>query len=373
MEHGVAHGGRLVELVRMFVRLGVTAFGGPAAHIAMMHREVVVQREWMTDQQFVDLIGATNLVPGPNSTEMTMHVGNHRAGWRGLLIAGTSFIVPAAIIVGAFAALYVEYGSTPTGMGILYGVTPVITSVVGVALFGLGKKVMTSVFPIAVALAVAGLYLAGVDELLLLFGGGVVFFGVRTATSASGSGLVLLPLLQLGGESSIEFPRLLWLFLKIGSVLYGSGYVLLAFLHGDFVESGLLTDAQLLDAVSVGQFTPGPVFTTATFVGYVLAGVPGAIVATIGIFAPAFVFVWILGKVLPRIREREWSSNLLDGVNASALGLMAGVLVQLAAEALVDPLTIGLGVTALVLLLRTSVNSAWLVITGGIIGVVVSL
>lgn len=365
--------GQLGELVRMFVRLGVTAFGGPAAHIAMMHREVVVQRGWMTDQHFVDLIGATNLVPGPNSTEMTMHVGNHRAGWRGLLTAGASFIIPAALIVGVFAALYVEYGSTPTGEGILYGVTPVITAVVGVALFGLGRKVMTSVFPVVVAIAVAGLYLGGIDELALLFGGGLVFFLVGTGISRRGSGLAMIPFLQLGGEPSIELPRLLGLFLKIGSVLYGSGYVLLAFLHGDFVESGLLTDAQLLDAVAVGQFTPGPVFTTATFVGYVLAGFPGAVVATVGIFTPAFFFVWVLGKVLPRIREREWSSNLLDGVNASALGLMGGVLVQLVGDALVDPLTIALGVVALWLLLRTSVNSAWLVVAGGVIGVVASL
>lgn len=353
----------------MFVRLGVTAFGGPAAHIAMMQREVVEQRGWMTNEHFVDLIGATNLIPGPNSTEMTMHIGHHRAGWRGLLVAGASFIIPAALMVGALAWVYVEYGSTPSGEALLYGVKPVIVAIVAIAVIRLGTSTLKSALPVVVAVAAASTYLAGLNELVVLFGGAVVVYLVRTMRSG-GQPLMLIPLAaQAIGEVSLA--RVFGTFLKIGAVLYGSGYVLLAFLRADLVDRlGVLTDQQLLDAVAVGQFTPGPVFTTATFIGYLLGGFPGAVLATVAIFAPGFVFVAILTRLLPHVRRWTWTAALLDGVNASAIGLMAGVLVELTGDAIGDPLTVALGLVAMVALWKTRLNSAWLVLAGGAIGLI---
>ncbi len=353
----------------MFVRLGVTAFGGPAAHIAMMQREVVEQRGWMTNEHFVDLIGATNLIPGPNSTEMTMHIGHHRAGWRGLLVAGASFIIPAALMVGALAWVYVEYGSTPSGEALLYGVKPVIVAIVAIAVIRLGTSTLTSALPVVVALAAASAYLVGLNEIVVLFGGAVVVYLIRTMRSG-GQPLMVIPLAaQAIGEVSLA--RVFGTFLKIGAVLYGSGYVLLAFLRADLVDRlGVLTDQQLLDAVAVGQFTPGPVFTTATFIGYLLGGFPGAVLATVAIFAPGFVFVAILTRLLPHVRRWTWTAALLDGVNASAIGLMAGVLVELTGDAISDPLTVALGLVAMVALWKTRLNSAWLVLAGGAIGLI---
>ncbi|MCI0426252.1 MAG: chromate efflux transporter, partial [Actinobacteria bacterium] len=282
----MAETGRLRELARLFGRLGLTAFGGPAAHISMMHDEVVNRRGWMDDQRFLDLVGVTNLIPGPNSTEMAMHVGNERAGARGLITAGVSFIVPAALIVAVLAWAYVEYGDTPGGEALLLGVKPVVVVIVVQALLKLGR---TAVKGWATGLAAVGAvvaYLAGVNELTILAVGGLLLLGVRTVTPAA---LFMMPLLStgvMGAEPSLL--RLFGVFLKAGAFLYGSGYVLLAFLHNDLVGGlAVLTDRQLLDAVAIGQFTPGPVFTTATFIGYVLAGVPGAVVATVGIFLPA--------------------------------------------------------------------------------------
>jgi chromate transporter len=365
---------RLVELVRMFTRLGVTAFGGPAAHIAMMHREVVDQRRWMTNDQFVDLIGATNLIPGPNSTEMTMHVGHHRAGWRGLILAGVSFIVPAAIMVAALAVAYVEYGTTPGGEALLDGIKPVVAAIVATAVAKLGSSTLRSPLPIVVAVVAAVTYLTGFNEIAILFGGAAVVFLARLGHQARRPGVnPLLMIPPLAAETvtgnGLDLGQLFTTFLKIGAVLYGSGYVLLAFLRADFVDRlGVLTDQQLLDAVAIGQFTPGPVFTTATFVGYLVAGFPGAVLATLAIFAPGFVFVAALTRVLPHVRRWTWSAALLDGVNASAIGLMAGVLVELADAALTGPLTVTLAAVSLVVLLRTPLNSAWLILAGGAIG-----
>jgi chromate transporter len=366
---------RLGELVRMFTRLGVTAFGGPAAHIAMMHREVVDQRKWMTNDQFVDLIGATNLIPGPNSTEMTMHVGHHRAGWKGLIAAGASFILPAALIVAALAVAYVEYGSTPAGEALLYGIKPVVAAIVAVAVIRLAASTLRSPLPIVVAIAAVGLYLAGFNELAVLFGGAAVVYLARTATGGASPFVLMPPIaVEVASEAAgtLDLGRLFATFLKIGAVLYGSGYVLLAFLRADFVvRLGVLTDQQLLDAVAIGQFTPGPVFTTATFIGYLLAGFPGAVLATIGIFAPGFVFVAALTRILPHVRRWAWTSALLEGVNASAIGLMAGVLVQLTGDALIDPMTIAVGIVSLGILWKTRLNSAWLIVAGGLIGLAV--
>jgi chromate transporter len=364
---------RLGQLARLFGRLGVVAFGGPAAHIAMMHDEVVTRRRWLTDGQFVDLIGVTNLIPGPNSTEMTMHVGRERAGWRGLIVAGASFILPAATIVLAFAVAYVEYGQTPSGQALLYGVKPVVLAIIGQALLKLGRTALggAGVLGWVVGGAALAAYLAGVNEIAILLVGALGALGWRTARPAHGPAALVGMLLATQADASLSLGRILLVFTKIGAVLYGSGYVLLAFLRSDLVTRlGVLTDQQLLDAVAIGQFTPGPLFTTATFIGYLLAGLPGAIVATIGIFLPAFCFVAAVGPYVERLRRRAWSAALLDGVNAAAFGLMAGVMIELAGDALVDPLTVVLALATAVALWRTALNSAWLVLAGAVVGVV---
>lgn len=366
---------RLIELARLFTRLGFTAFGGPAAHISMMHDEVVIRRNWLSEQHFLDMIGAVNLVPGPNSTEMAIHIGAVRAGWRGLLVAGFCFIMPAVLIVLAIAWGYVNYGTTPQADALLYGIKPVIIAIVLQALLRLGRTALRGPLLIAAGVAVFVLYLLGVNELLLLFGMGALVAAIKMARHTSLHATVL-PLLGAGGLAvaaqqavPVSLPQLFFVFLKIGALLYGSGYVLLAFMRSDLVvQLGWLTDQQLLDAVAIGQFTPGPVFTTATFVGYLVAGLPGAVLATVGIFLPAFVFVAALNRIVPAMRRSPWTAAALDGVNAAALGLMAGVTLQLGRAAIFDWLTALLAVAALAVLYRFKVNSAWLVMAGGIVG-----
>jgi chromate transporter len=373
--------GSVGEVVRLAFKLGFTAFGGPAAHIAMLHDEVVTRRKWINEQRFLDMLGATNLIPGPNSTEMVIHVGHVRAGYAGLLAAGVGFITPAAVIVLALAWLYVNYGATPTAEWLLYGIKPVIIAIVFQAVWRLGRKAIKGSF-----LAIGGgvvfvLYLAGFDELLLLFGVGLLMmlgqYGRQRARGGEGNISAMLP--WLGAASTVPLLQavpvtlggLFLSFLKVGAVLYGSGYVLLAFLRNDLVVNlGWLTDQQLLDAVAIGQFTPGPVFTTATFVGFVVAGWPGAILATVGIFLPSFLFVALLVPLLPRIRSSAVLGALLDGVNAAALGLMAAVTWQLGQAAVVDVLTGLLALGAAVLLFRFKINSAWLVLGGALVGLV---
>ena len=401
--------GSLGEVAGVFFRLGCTAFGGPAAHIAMMRQELVQRRKWVTDERFLDLLGATNLIPGPNSTEMAIHLGFVRAGWAGLVVAGSLFILPAMTLVLALAWGYATYGSLPQAQWLLYGIKPVIIAIVAQALYGLARTALKGPVLIATAVGVLALYVIGVNELALLFGGGLVaLLALLLLERIKGGGsppAALLPLpaavglLQTGATSgsatasgalagagpAVPFglTTLFLTFLKIGSVLYGSGYVLLAFLRGDFVERlGWLTDQQLLDAISVGQFTPGPVFTTATFVGYlvgseqgqnVAGGVVAALLATLGIFLPSFVFVALSGPLVPRLRGWRLTALLLDGVNAAALGLMAAVTLELGRAALVDPLTVVLAVVSLVVLVRWKVNSAWLVLGGGLIGLLFRL
>jgi chromate transporter len=358
----------------LFGKLGFVAFGGPAAHVAMMRSEVVEQRRWMDDQEFLDLNGATNLIPGPNSTELAIHIGRARAGWWGLLVAGACFIAPATLMVLSFAVLYQRYGSTPSGQSLLYGITPVIIAIVAQALWGLLKTAVKGPLTAIVGAGALVLYVfLGVPEIPLLFGAAILVFAVENvrqrwggATSFTPLGLLALQLPSVVGTGSIFFS-----FLKIGSVLFGSGYVLLAFLRSEFVGPGMLTEQQLLDAVAVGQVTPGPVFTTATFIGYLLEGVPGALVATVGIFLPAFVFVAITGPFIPRLRRSPVFSSLLDGVNVASLALMAGVTWELGRATVVDPLAAAMVVVALVLLVRFKVNSAWLVVGGGAIGLAV--
>jgi chromate transporter len=371
--------GELRELFLLFTKLGFVAFGGPAAHVAMMRQEVVGRRGWMGDQEFLDLNGATNLIPGPNSTELAIHIGRERAGWRGLLVAGTCFIVPATLIVLAFAIAYEAYGNTPAGQSLLYGITPVVVAVVAQALWGLSKTAVKGPLTAAVGAAVLLLYLfASVPEIPLLFGAALLVFAAENAGRWWGMAASVAPLgVPMGLLASAKAPvvggalSIFWSFLKIGSVLFGSGYVLLAFLRSEFVGPGMLTGQELLDAVAVGQVTPGPVFTTATFIGYLLGGLPGAAAATIGIFLPAFVFVALTGPFVSTLRSSPVLSGLLDGVNVASLALMAGVTLQLARETLLDPFAALIGIVSLVLLLRFDTNSAWLVIAGGAVGLAV--
>lgn len=359
------------EVAALFLRLGLTAFGGPAAHIALMHHELVRRRGWLEERRFADLIGATNLVPGPNSTELAIHLGHERAGWRGLMLAGTLFILPGALLVTGLAWVYVEHGRTPALAGLLYGVVPVMIAIIVHALLSLARTVLSTVLAAAVAAAGLAAYLLGVNELVVLFSGAAAM-ALTEAARRQRDGLQawLWPLLAAAGEGGQEELQRLFLgMLKIGAVLYGSGYVLLAFLEGEFVDRlGWLTQSELVDAIAVGQVTPGPVFTTATFVGYLVAGLPGAFLATVAIFLPSFVFVGLLTRITHRLRSSRWTAVALDGVNATALALMAGVTWRLAGTAVVDPLTAGIAVVTLVLLWRTPLNSTWYIGAGAVIG-----
>ncbi len=347
------------EVALLFLKLGVVAFGGPAVHIAMMREEVVRRRRWLSDERFLDLLGMTNLIPGPNSTEMAIHLGYLRAGWPGLVLGGAGFIVPATLIVLALAWLYVAYGARPAAAWVLYGVKPVVIAVVVQAICGLLRPAVRSAAAAALGAAVLALYLAGGNEIALLFGGGAVMMLLRAA--GRGGLRVVAPEL---------LATLFLTFLKIGAILYGSGYVLLAFLRRDVVDRlGWLTDRQLLDAIAVGQVTPGPVFTTATFVGYLVAGWAGAVLATVGIFLPSFVFVALSHPLIPRVRRSPWTGAFLDGVNVAALALMTGVAAELARSAVVDWLTGALAVGSAALLVAGRVNSTWLVAAGAAAGV----
>jgi len=367
--------GGLGTLAAVFLRLGLVSFGGPAAHIALMEDEVVRRRGWLTADEFLDLIGAANLIPGPNSTEVAIHVGHKVAGWPGLVVAGACFILPAALIVAALAAAYVAYGGLPPVAGVLYGVKPVVIAVVVQALWSLGRTSVKSATLAVVGLAAAGLVLAGVHELVVLFGAGLLLAVTRWKAGPNPAPLALLvvPAVPVAAATAGLWPLFLY-FAKVGSVLFGSGYVLLAFLRADLVERyGWLTEQQLLDAVAVGQVTPGPVFTTATFIGYLLEGPAGAAVATAGIFLPAFVFVAASVPLLPRLRKSAVAGGFLDGVNVASLALMAVVTGQLALAAVVDVPTALLAVASAVLLLRYRVNSAWLVLGGAAVGLVKAL
>jgi chromate transporter len=362
----------VLEVARLALRLGFTAFGGPAAHIAMLHDETVLRRKWLDEQHFLDLLGATNLIPGPNSTEMVIHIGYVRAGWAGLLAGGLGFILPAVGMVLALAWAYVRFGSLPATGWLLYGVKPVIVVIILQALWMLGRKALNSRETALVAAAALGLYWLGVSELLLIALGGAAVLAWRQGRRLAGRpAAALLPALPALLQAALPYtPGVLFLtFLKIGAVLYGSGYVLLAFLRSDFVvRLGWLTDAQLLDAIAVGHVTPGPVFTAATFVGYLVGGVPGGLLATLGIFLPSFVFVALSNPLIPRLRRSPLTSPVLDGVNAASLGLMAAVTLQLGRGALVDPFTLLLAAAAAVLVFRFQVNSTWLVLGGAALG-----
>jgi chromate transporter len=378
------------ELIGLFLKLGFTAFGGPAAHIALMKDEVVTRRRWMTETEFLDLLGATNLIPGPNSTQMAIHIGYRRSGWPGLLAAGVCFIAPAAAIVLLCAWAYRRYGGLPQTQAILYGVKPVIIAIVVRAIWGLARTAVKNRYYVLLGIAALTLALLGVDVLVLLFTAGALaatIWWMSQARKRSPRGLLwvygiaaamiaipdVLTRLNRTTEPRPYTPLALFaFFLKLGATLYGGGYVLLAFLRDGLVHQWhWLTEGQLLDAIAVGQFTPGPLFTTATFVGYLMGGVAGALIATFAVFLPSFVLIAVSGPVVPRLRRSRLAGAFLDGVNVSALALMAAVTVQLGRAALVDGFAIAIALACTVLLLRYRINSVWLIGAGAICGIII--
>jgi chromate transporter len=387
---------RIAEVARLFLRLGATAFGGPAAHLAIMEDEVVTRRRWVSREEFLDLVGAANLIPGPNSTELAIHLGYRHAGPWGLVIAGLGFILPSTVLVVLIGWLYQRWGALPDAAAALSGIKVAVLLVVIQALWRLTRTALRSPSLIALAVVVAVGAVAGMQEVLLLFAAGLVQWsmhrGFRSRGPSTDPRVPMLLAAVPGGTSSIavaaaasvtlptvalsvpfSLAGLFWFFLKVGSVLFGSGYVLLAFLRADLVERwGWITEAQLLDAIAVGQMTPGPLLSTATFIGFLLGGFPGATLATVGIFLPAFVFVAASSPWVPRLRRSKQASAFLDGVNAASWALMATVTCQLADAALIDlPRVLLAGAVALVLF-RWRWTSTWLMIACGLVGVLLA-
>lgn len=373
----------LKELAIVFFRLGAIAFGGPAAHIAMMDEEIVQKRKWITRERLLDLLGVTNLIPGPNSTELAINIGFDRGGWKGLIVAGSAFIFPAMVIVWILAYIYVRYQALPQAQWLLYGIKPVIVAIILQALWKLGKKaIKDNVTKVAGILAVVAFFF-NINEILILLivGLGVMVYKERhrfNFRNAWVAPITVSPLLaQTNVNESITSPSgwgVFLFFLKVGFFLYGSGYVLLAFLQNQLVEQNQwLTSKELIDAIAIGQFTPGPILTTATFIGYLLAGNMGAVAATVGIFLPSFLVVLIINPWVDKLRNSPLTASLLDGVNVASLGLMAGVTYILGTEAIVDWITVTMAITATFLVFRYKVNSLWLILAGALIGLVVNL
>ena len=377
------------DLAAYFLRLGILAFGGPAAHLAMMEEETVRRRHWLSREKFLDLLGAANLIPGPTSTETAIYIGYQQAGWIGLLVAGVCFILPAAVIVTVLAWAYVLFGSLPQVADLFYGIKPIVIAVILQALWGLGRGAAKTRFLAICGVVALGASVLGMSPLTVIFGIGSLVGLVKWVSERRHGNhpnlvslclLLVAPVLafvvQTGGEyleppsSTFGLWSLFLIFLKVGSIVFGSGYILLAFLQTDLVvRLHWLTSSQLLDAIAVGQVTPGPVFTTATFIGYLLGGPAGAFVATVGIFLPGFILVAISGPLIPRIRSSPVAGAFLDGVIVASVALMVFVTYQLSVSALIDLVTVGLALLSLVLLIRFHVNSAWLVILGAAVGV----
>lgn len=368
----------ILEVFLVFLKIGFTAFGGPVAHISIMQDEFVRRRKWLSDQKFLDLMGATNLIPGPNSTEMSIHIGFMRAGWAGLVVGGLGFLLPSTVIVLFFSWVYKNYGTTPQLNWVLYGVKPVILAIIFQALYALGKKAFKNGILAAVFFAGLAGYFLKVNELIILFGGGLLAVLIQKFKWPPRNTQLLtfflpltfsaIPLLQ---TPVFNYQTLFLSFLKIGSVLYGSGYVLFAFIQTEFVQRlGWISEKMLLDAIAIGQVTPGPVSTSATFIGYQLGGMQGALIATLGIFLPAFFFVAISSPLIPIMRKSNWFSALLDGVNVSSLSLMAGVTWQIGQAAVTDWVSAGLALISLVLVFRFKINSTWIVLMGAVVGII---
>lgn len=371
----------LAEVAKVFFKLGCIAFGGPAAHIAMMEEEVVNKRQWMDRQHFLDLVGATNLIPGPNSTEMTMHCGHERAGMPGLFVAGICFVFPAVVITGVFAWLYAQYGELPQVAPFVFGIKPAVLAIIAGAVLKLGKKALKGWELGVLGALVLTASILGVNEIAALLCAGVVgglYFYTRHRMREGAASLVPLFLLQMGSASAAQLTamKVFWTFLKVGAVLYGSGYVLFAYLDAELVSAGWLTRQQLIDAVAVGQFTPGPVLSTATFIGYQLNGFWGAVAATAGIFLPSFLLVLLLNPLVPKMRSSKLVSAFLDSVNVAAVAVMVAVLFEMSRDTLMDWRAVTIAVISVLLTFgpkKFQVSSLWVVIGGAVLGYLLHL
>jgi chromate transporter len=360
----------LKELAGLFTKLGFTAFGGPAAHIAMMQKEVVDKRQWMDHQHFLDLIGTVNLIPGPNSTEMAIHIGYERAGWKGLLVAGCCFIIPAVLITGVIAWLYQLYGRVPQVQPFIYGIKPSIIAIILAAVFPLAKKALKTVELWTIGVLALGASLAGLNEIVVMFAAGLVVLLLqlmrRPAKTVKSYFLLLMMDIPLFSAANV---RIFLVFLKIGAILYGSGYVLFAFLDSELVAKGLLSRTQLVDAIAVGQFTPGPVFSSVTFIGWQMNGLSGAVMATVAVFLPSFVFVALLNPLIPRMRRSPLFSAFLDGVNAASIAIIVTVCIAFARETVTDWRTILIaGLSLVVTFGFRQVNTVFVVLGSSIAG-----
>jgi chromate transporter len=365
----------LKEVAKLFLKLGIIGFGGPAVHISMMQEEVVVKKKWLSEQHFLDLIGATNLIPGPNSTEMAIHIGHERAGWKGLIVAGICFILPAVLITGFFAWLYKEYGQLPELKPFLYGIKPAIIAIILSAIFPLAKKSLKTVQLAIIGSIVLILSLLHYNEIFILFGAGIVALFLHILKN-NGSDIQTNSLIPLAFFSipkttliSATNLNLFLIFLKIGAILYGSGYVLFAFLDAELVSKGLLTRTQLIDAIAVGQFTPGPVFSAVTFVGYQINGISGAVISTIAIFLPSFIFVAILNPLVKKMRNSKPFSVFLDAVNVASIAIIVSICYQLGKETITDWRTILIATISILIAFNyKKINSALIVLGGSILG-----
>lgn len=367
----------LKAVISLFLKMGILSFGGPAAHTAMMEQEVVQKRKWIDKQHFLDLLGATNLIPGPNSSEMAMHIGQEKAGFKGLIFAGMAFIIPACLISGVFAWFYVGYGELPAVQPMIAGIKPAVLAIIAMAVFSLGKKAVKGPETAILGVLVLAAGIAGLSELTAMILAGIAgttffYFKNRRQKLNSIAPFIALPVLSM--FSGISISGIFWIFLKIGSLLYGGGYVLFAFLDAELVQNGLLSRNELMDAVAVGQFTPGPILSTATFIGYIMAGIPGAIAATAGVFLPSFIFVAILNPLIPRLRKSKLAGNFLDSVNVASVAVMASVLFSMAIDTLQTWQTISICLAAFMyIILSKNYSSVFLVVGGAVAGFLLHL
>lgn len=362
----------LTEVGKLFLKLGCIGFGGPAVHIAMMEEEVVQKRKWFSPEYFLDMVSATNLIPGPNSTEMTMHIGHEKAGWKGLIVAGVCFILPAVIITAVFAWAYQQYGKLPEVSPFLYGIKPAIIAVIVSMMISFGKKALKTLSLGIIGVIAAMLAIYGINEIIILFAGGltgIMIYLIKTSKQSLHS-IAPFALLEINTFPSDFFNwKLFWIFLKIGSILYGSGYVLFAFLDAELVSTGLLSKQELIDAIAVGQFTPGPVFSSATFIGWQIAGLPGAIAATVGIFLPSFIFVSLLNPLIPRLRKSKIMSAFLDAVNIISVALILAICADMVKTSITEWKTILIAIIGFAITLKFKrINSAFIVLGGSLLG-----
>jgi chromate transporter len=374
----MAEKNNLKEIAKLFLKLGIIGFGGPAVHIAMMQDEVVVKKKWLTEQHFLDLIGATNLIPGPNSTEMAIHIGHEKAGWKGLIVAGICFIFPAVIITGFFAWLYKEYGQIPEVKPFLYGIKPAIIAIILSAIFPLAKKYLKTIQLGIIGAVVLILSLLNYNEIVLMFGAGIIALLIshlKQNTNKSINAFIPLTFFQVSNTNIISETNLnlFFIFLKIGAILYGSGYVLFAFLDTELVSTGFLSRTQLIDAIAVGQFTPGPVFSSVTFIGYQINGFSGALISTIAIFSPSFVFVALLNPLVKKMRNSKMFSTFLDAVNVASIAIIISICLEMGKETIIDWRTILIALLSIIITFNyKKINSAFIVFGGSIIGFILN-